>query len=454
MTTTTRRFLAASVMAIACIPAHASGEAADEAVAASATPAVALDAANCMPIWPLASLRHQEEGTVELMLLVAADGTVKTTRLVKSSGFRDLDKATITGAVRCKYVPAMVDGAAQARWFPLKYQWQGGSGRTPAVADFGSCAKPEWPRESLRNEETGTVTLGFLIGEDGAVEQAMVKKSSGHPLLDLAAQEGIARCRFKPGTDNGKPRQAWMTMQYVWTLEGPGPAQRQAELDAARQGAERGEADAQARLGIMFYYGTGVDKDEARGLALLRQAADQGLAKAQESLGLVLLARTSAHGDPNEALGWYRKAAEQGAAGAQYMTAMLALRQFDTASYMAWLRKAAQQGHAPAQGRLGIELLKKDAGELAEAIDWLQKAAERGERPAQFALGQCYETGRGVARDLARAVALYQKAAAAGNPDALASLANLYESGQGVAQDAAKAKQLRQASMESRMRQR
>jgi bla regulator protein BlaR1 len=90
--------------------------------------------------------------------------------------------------------------------------------RTPAVADFSSCAKPEWPKQSLRNENTGTVTLSFLINKDGQVEDSKVMKSSGFRPLDMAAREGIARCHFKPGTENGKPVQSWMNMQYVWTL--------------------------------------------------------------------------------------------------------------------------------------------------------------------------------------------------------------------------------------------
>lgn len=91
--------------------------------------------------------------------------------------------------------------------------------RVAAVADFNTCAKPEWPKASLRNEETGTVTLSFLIGTDGRVADSKVTKSSGFRDLDKAALRGIAQCRFKPGMVDGKPEQAWMQMQYVWTLE-------------------------------------------------------------------------------------------------------------------------------------------------------------------------------------------------------------------------------------------
>jgi periplasmic protein TonB len=94
-----------------------------------------------------------------------------------------------------------------------------GPSHTQAVVNFDTCAKPEWPKASLRNEETGTVTLKFLIGVDGHVVQAELVKSSGFRDLDKAAMAGISKCKFKPGTTDGKPEQSWSQMQYVWTLE-------------------------------------------------------------------------------------------------------------------------------------------------------------------------------------------------------------------------------------------
>jgi D-alanyl-D-alanine endopeptidase (penicillin-binding protein 7) len=88
----------------------------------------------------------------------------------------------------------------------------------PAVVNFASCAKPVWPKSSLRDENTGTVTLAFKVGTEGRVEDSTVKKSSGFVLLDEAAREGISRCQFRPATQDGKPVAAWMHMQYVWTL--------------------------------------------------------------------------------------------------------------------------------------------------------------------------------------------------------------------------------------------
>lgn len=88
-----------------------------------------------------------------------------------------------------------------------------------AVADFNTCAKPHWPMESVKQQQTGTVMFAFLIAVDGQVADAVIKKSSGHLLLDEATLEAVKKCKFRPGIKDGKPIAAWMKMQYVWTFE-------------------------------------------------------------------------------------------------------------------------------------------------------------------------------------------------------------------------------------------
>ena len=91
--------------------------------------------------------------------------------------------------------------------------------RIAAVVDSRACTKPEYPARSVRNEETGVVTLQFLIGLDGRVVESKVEASSGYRDLDVAARNALSLCKFKPGTVDGKPEQSWTKMQYVWKLE-------------------------------------------------------------------------------------------------------------------------------------------------------------------------------------------------------------------------------------------
>ena len=87
-----------------------------------------------------------------------------------------------------------------------------------AVVDFSTCDKPDYPRNSLRNEEQGTVRIQFLIGLDGRVADSKVEKSSGFRALDAAAKNALSLCKFKPGSVDGKPQQSWTAVDYVWKL--------------------------------------------------------------------------------------------------------------------------------------------------------------------------------------------------------------------------------------------
>ncbi|PRC92586.1 energy transducer TonB [Solimicrobium silvestre] len=87
-----------------------------------------------------------------------------------------------------------------------------------AVVDAKSCDKPEYPRNALRNEYTGVVTLALLIGLDGKVIDAKVEQTSGHKELDQAALAGLSLCKFKPATLNGQAQKSWAKLQYAWNV--------------------------------------------------------------------------------------------------------------------------------------------------------------------------------------------------------------------------------------------
>ncbi len=84
---------------------------------------------------------------------------------------------------------------------------------------FDRCSKPEWPRSSLRYEETGTVTLAFFVDADGDLLRAKKLQSSGYAELDNAAIVALAACTLQAAVSNGKPTPSWIKIQYVWTIE-------------------------------------------------------------------------------------------------------------------------------------------------------------------------------------------------------------------------------------------
>lgn len=93
------------------------------------------------------------------------------------------------------------------------------SAERPAMIDFKTCDRPAYPASAVRGKHTGTVTLKFLVGPDGAMKKAEIGVSSGHPALDQAALSTLSGCRFMPGTAAGVPTEKWAHVQYKWSIE-------------------------------------------------------------------------------------------------------------------------------------------------------------------------------------------------------------------------------------------
>jgi periplasmic protein TonB len=84
-----------------------------------------VDAKACeKPEYPSKSLRNEEQGTVILAFLIGLDGRVVDSRIEKSSGSRDLDRAAMAGLSLCKFKPGTVDGKLEQSWTKMQYVWK------------------------------------------------------------------------------------------------------------------------------------------------------------------------------------------------------------------------------------------------------------------------------------------------------------------------------------------
>ena len=83
-----------------------------------------LDSTNCKAEYPKASLMNEEQGTVSMSFLVNADGSVADSKVEKSSGFKNLDKAAVKAISACKFKPGTKDGAAAQTWTKVDYAWK------------------------------------------------------------------------------------------------------------------------------------------------------------------------------------------------------------------------------------------------------------------------------------------------------------------------------------------
>jgi len=120
--------------------------------------------------------------------------------------------------------------------------------------------------------------------------------------------------------------------------------------------AHAGDAQAQLRLGLLYYHGHGVRESDTQAAAWFQRAATQGLAEAQfQFANMVLYGLVPAPDseDPQRlAARWTFEAARQGHAEAQYSLAVLFLTgsgvTLSAEEARKWMARAAAQGHADA----------------------------------------------------------------------------------------------------------
>jgi len=232
--------------------------------------------------------------------------------------------------------------------------------------------------------------------------------------------------------------------------------------------AERGNAEAEYRMGMMHYNGEGIPKKKIPPDVTFEKA-ETGDVSEQFMAGFLIEGRGLARHDIREAFQWYFKAAKQGDVRAQfalanmYYNAVGAAQNYEEA--IKWYAKAAEEGHAKADEslqylqkywdripdeikkqymwntkeiRLGKEQkhftadrmtnygfgVPKD--DIIEAYNWFSKAAEQGHAQAQFNMGVIFSTGRGASNDFEKSIEWFTKAAVQGNAEAQMVLGNYY----------------------------
>ena len=83
-----------------------------------------LNASSCKkPEYPATSKRLEEEGAVQVLLSVEADGKVNAA-LGKSSGFRRLDIAAVRAVSDCQFKPAIFGGVPQQSWARMSFTFE------------------------------------------------------------------------------------------------------------------------------------------------------------------------------------------------------------------------------------------------------------------------------------------------------------------------------------------
>jgi hypothetical protein len=211
-----------------------------------------------------------------------------------------------------------------------------------------------------------------------------------------------------------------------------------------KRAAAAGLASAQARLGLQYVYGLGMELDKQQAEQLFLAAAEKGEPLAQRGLGMLYASDEGGKARYPLAERWFRAASDAGDHGASAALAMLIIHGYvekgtheDAFSLMS---EAAEAGHVEAMLILGS--LYRDglgtARDLSAAETWFRRASVRGNRNAMLSLGflliEAIEP-----RDYISGASVFREAAEQGDPVGQYALGRLYLGGLGVPQDDAKA---------------
>ena len=220
-----------------------------------------------------------------------------------------------------------------------------------------------YQKAAEQGDATGQISLGLMYGLGKGTIQDYV---TAYAWAEIAAANGDKNApKFKLEFLEPKmtPAQIAEGQKLSREMLKKNPKLLALSLSLPLVAAEKGDAQAQFNLGVMYYQGKGVKQNFKEALKWFQKAAEQGLAEAQSNLGVMYAKGQGMARDYKEAVKWYRKAADQGLAAAQASLGMMYFQGRgvleDFVQAYAWLNIA---------GANGLEIVEKGKTLLAKKM--------------------------------------------------------------------------------------
>ncbi|MBR6031632.1 MAG: sel1 repeat family protein [Bacteroidaceae bacterium] len=252
----------------------------------------------------------------------------------------------------------------------------------------------EWMHKAAeQGEPTAQLIIGriYMDGENDGSLNVEKNEEEGLKWMEASAKGGLLKAQNDLG--------------YYWFRK----EEYQKAFTYFQSAAEKGDAEAQNQLGVMYSRGQGTEKDDAKAVELYQKSAEQGYAIAQCNLGFRYRDGNGVQKDSQKAFEFFLKAAEGGYASAQ--------------NEVAWMLYTGED-------------VPQD---LPKAFEWAQKAVEQGNSFGYGTLGEMYYKGKGVAEDKVKAFELYLKGGELEDRESMRMLSIMYKNGEGTQKDKKKA---------------
>lgn len=228
------------------------------------------------------------------------------------------------------------------------------------------------------------------------------------------------------------------------------PRDHQRAIAYFKESAAGGYPQGQATLGALYLKGIPhlLPKDLRKGIALLVQGAHQQSMTSRLNLGMAYYNGEGVEKDNDLAIRWLRLASDQNFAEAQHWLATLLLEVDPVGNKhegIRLLRLAASQNHAEAaqdlQDLSSISDKQNDPDRPSSAIAHQKRSNDDERKKAVYyrSEGQRHYNGQGVLQSYEKAHACFKTAAELGDPESQRYLALLYFHGKGCIKDRSKA---------------
>lgn len=218
------------------------------------------------------------------------------------------------------------------------------------------------------------------------------------------------------------------------------PSAEPSLLEQLEKKAEKGDGDALATLGYLYYTGENVDADLTRAVDYLEQAVNAGAGNSGEIMTLLgnLYLNGTLPVDEAKAFSWYKRGAEAGNATAKQMLGRCYRQGIgvgaDLEQAVKWYEEAVADEDALAMQELSYLYLTGEGVEqnTEEALSLLSDAAYGGDVTAMVAMAKFYYVGEYLEKDFSKAAMWYERAANQGNPEAMYWIGCMYYNAEGV----------------------
>lgn len=233
--------LTAFTMSFLAIAAEAEPAITQPAVGLAPVPLVVMDPEDqvvpdtCRFNYPQVALEYQLEGEVGAKLQVDADGKLVSASIIKSSGWRDLDRASLNQLWHCKFRPSVQDGQQVYSRIIAKWIWtlDATTPHVPPALIPDSCPKStEFAFYSMKASADKVPTpssvdpnaeriirLLFQVDPNGTPFHIVVDRWIKNKEVNAPAINFLGNCRFQPTIIDGKPVQSAGNLWLIWNGE-------------------------------------------------------------------------------------------------------------------------------------------------------------------------------------------------------------------------------------------